>query len=100
MVDNPLVGAWKLVASLDPLGGTTEEKGRAARTYIAYCGIYELFEDRVLPHVVEQAFFPNRVGMALMRYYKLQGDRMDLTIPPVFIGGEEKVCAISRERVR
>ena len=100
MVDSPLVGAWKLVVSLDPLGGMMEEKGRAAITYIAYCGIYELFEDRVLPHVVEQAFFPNRVGMALMRYYKLQGDRMDLTIPPVFIGDEEKVCTISRERVR
>ena len=86
-------------ASPDPLGGTVEEKGRAADTYIAYCGTYELFEDRVVHHV-EQAFFPNRIGMAMVRYYKLEGDRIDLTTPPLLIGGEEKVCTISWERVR
>lgn len=140
MVDNPLLGAWKLVgyeckagdrtlasplglepvgyivytadghmsvqiaaahrppfASPDLLGGTAAEKEAAADSYIAYCGTYELFEDRVVHHI-EQSFFPNRVGTAQTRYYKLDGDRIELTTPPVLIYGAEQVCRISWQR--
>ena len=86
-------------ASEDLLGGTSEEKGAAADTYIAYCGTYELFSDRVVHHV-EQSFFPNRVGTAQTRYYRLEGDRIELTTPPILIDGEEQVCRISWERAR
>ena len=86
-------------ASEDLLGGTPEEKGAAADTYIAYCGTYELFDDRVVHHV-EQSFFPNRVGTAQTRYYKLEGGRIELTTPPILIDGEEQVCRISWERAR
>ena len=86
-------------ASEDLLGGTSEEKGAAADTYIAYCGTYELFDDHVVHHV-EQSFFPNRVGTAQTRYYRLEGDRIELTTPPILIDGEEQVCRISWERAR
>lgn len=85
--------------SEDLHGGTPQEKGAAVDTYIAYCGRYELFDDRVVHHV-EQSLFPNRVGTAQTRYYQLQGDRVELTTPPILIDGEQQVCRISWQRAQ
>jgi hypothetical protein len=84
-------------ASGDLHGGTAEEMIAAADSYIAYCGTYELFDDRVVHHV-EHSFFPNRVGTAQTRYYELDGDRIALVTPPILIDGEEQVCRIVWER--
>ena len=84
-------------ASEDLKGGTVEEKTAAAETYIAYCGKYELHEDRVVHHI-ELAVFPNRVGTSQVRYYELSGDRIDLTTPPILINGRPQTCKLVWER--
>ena len=86
-------------AAEDLLGGTSAEKEAAADSYIAYCGTYTLFADRVVHHV-EQSFFPNRAGTAQTRYYTLEGNRLELTTPPILIDGDEQVCRISWERTQ
>ena len=86
-------------ATGDLLGGTSAEKETAADSYIAYCGTYTLFADRVVHHV-EQSFFPNRTGTAQTRYYTLEGNRLELTTPPILIDGAEQVCRISWERTQ
>ena len=140
MVENPLVGAWRLVsyqyntedgdivfpfgpdpvgyimytadghmsvqmavpdrpgyASEDRKGGTDAEKIAAADTYIAYCGMYELHDDRVIHHV-ELSFFQNRVGTSQTRYYQLSGDRIELKTPPMLIDGAPRTLCIVWER--
>ncbi len=46
----------------DLLGGSAEEKARAAETYVSYCGRYDVKGDRVVHHV-ELSLFPNWVGV-------------------------------------
>ena len=81
----------------DLKGGTVEENAAAAETYIAYCGKYELHEDRVVHHI-KLALFPNRIGTSQVRYYELSGGRIDLTTPPIMINGRLQTCKIVWER--
>ena len=74
-------------ASGDLRGGSVEENLAAAETYISYCGRYELNRDEVVHHV-EVAFFPNRVGTSQVRNFKISGDTLSLSTPPMLI--EEK----------
>ena len=85
-------------ASNDLKGGTAEEKIAAAETYIAYCGKYELHEDRVIHHI-ELALFPSRVGTSQVRYYELSGNRINLKTPPILINGRPQACEIVWDRV-
>lgn len=84
--------------SNDLMGGTDEEKIAEAETYISYCGEYELYDDRVI-HQVEMALFHNRVGTSQIRYYKIVGDRITLTTPPIAIHGTPQVCTIIWDKV-
>lgn len=70
----------------DMLSGTNDEKIEAAETYVSYCGRYDYQGDRVV-HMVETAFFPNRVGTEQVRYIELHGDTLTLCTPPMVLGG-------------
>lgn len=70
----------------DMLSGTNDEKIEAAETYVSYCGRYDYQGDRVV-HMVEAAFFPNRVGTEQVRYVELDGDTLTLRTPPMVLGG-------------
>ncbi len=77
-------------ATLDLLGGSTEEKLAAAEGYFSYCGRYEVQGAAVLHHI-EVAFYPNRVGSSQRRFFELNGDRLLLKTPPMLIEGREQV---------
>lgn len=70
----------------DMLSGTNDEKIEAAETYVSYCGRYDYQGDRVV-HMVETAFFPNRVGTEQIRYVELDRDTLTLRTPPMVLGG-------------
>ena len=76
----------ELFQTRDLLGGTAEERARAAAGFVAYCGRYELQGRRVLHHI-EVSLFPNWVGTALERFVEVDGDILTLSSSPQEIGG-------------
>ena len=87
----------KFVAG-DVLGGTTEEKVKAAETYIAYSGRYEIQEDKLVVHP-EVAFFPNWVGVDQIRIVELNGDELGLSTPPMLMAGQQQTAHLVWKRV-
>jgi Lipocalin-like domain len=83
----------------DALGGTTEERGRAFATFLAYCGRYEVHTDRVVHHV-EVSLFPNWTGQDQIRFYRLEGDLLILTSPPLVLKGVEQTLHLVLKKSR
>jgi hypothetical protein len=83
----------------DLMGGTTEEKARAAETYIAYTGTYELRDSLLVVHP-EAAFFPNWIGMDQVRIMALNGDVLDLSTPPMLLDGCQRTAHLVWRRIR
>lgn len=71
-----------LFGGSDILRRTTEEAAAATRTYLSYSGRYEVLPDRVRHHV-EVALFPNWSGSVQERFYRLDGDRLELSTAPI-----------------
>jgi hypothetical protein len=70
----------KKFASEDIAQATTEEKAAAFGSYAAYYGAYTINEAAgTITHHVEGSLNPNEVGRALVRYFKLSGNRITLT---------------------
>ena len=69
------------------MSGTPEEWTAAARSYVTYCGRYDVTADAVSHHV-ELSLFPNWVGRDQLRFVELDGDQLTLTTPPVQAGGQ------------
>lgn len=85
-------------AAGDLLGGTIEEKARAAETYIAYCSRYEIQGNKVIHHV-ETSLFPNWVGVDQERFFELQGNQLSLSTPPILLAGKLQTGHLIWERV-
>ena len=85
-------------SSEDLTGGTSAEKLQAARTYISYCGRYQLLGDRVI-HKIEAALFPNRVGTEQVRYTEFEGEILTLSTDPMLMAGKMRSGKIVWERV-
>ena len=62
----------------DIAGGTIEEKVAAAETYLAYCGQYEILDNKVIHHV-KASLFPNEVGTDLERLFEFKDSILLLT---------------------
>ena len=75
------------LSTMDFTKVTTEEIAAAADSYDAYCGKYEVTEDKVT-NLVEVGFVPNRVGEKEERFYKFEGDKLILSTPPMTYGGK------------
>ena len=58
-----------------------EEKIRLFDSMLAYCGTYELFDDRVV-HRVDGSWNQIWTGTDQIRYFKFEGDRLQLWGPP------------------
>ena len=68
--------------------------------YIAYYGTYTIDRSRgVVTHHVEGGLFPNWVGGIQVRQFRLEGDRLTLTPPPIRFGGEETTTVLVWERL-
>ena len=85
-------------AAGDLLGGSTEEKVRAADSYVSYCGRYEFWGDTVVHHV-ELSLFPNWVGVEQERLVELRGNRLTLSTRPILLGGNQHTAHLVWERV-
>ena len=82
----------------DIFAGTPEEWTTAGRSFVAYCGPYDVTGDTVVHHV-EMSLFPNWIGHDQVRFIELDGDRLTLTTAPILAGGQT-VHSLVWERVR
>ena len=83
----------------DLLGGSVEERARAAGTYVSYCGTYEFRGDTVL-HRVELSLFPDWIGVEQERLVGFVGDRLVLSTRPILLGGAQRTAHLTWERAR
>lgn len=82
----------------DLLGGSTEEKARAAETYVSYCGRYE-FQGDTVTHHVELSLFPNWVGVEQERLVELRGNLLTLSTRPMLLRGIQQTAHLIWERI-
>jgi hypothetical protein len=80
------------IDTMDPLGGSEPERATAYATSLAYCGRYEVEDDRVV-HEVELCSFPNWAGQQQVRLVELDGDELVLRTAPV----QTRIGVISSE---
>jgi Lipocalin-like domain len=82
----------------DLLGGTLEEKARAADGFVAYAGRYTFHGDHVVHHV-ELSLFPNWVGTDQRRSVELSTQVLILSAGPMLMAGREQVPRLTWRRV-
>lgn len=75
--------------------GTTPEKTDAMDSYSSYAGRYEVREQEgKVIHFVELSLFPNWIGTAQERFFKLEGDRLELSAALPLKDGIEQTVAL------
>ena len=85
-------------AAGDVGGGSTEEMAMAAQTYLAYCGKYEIRDNKVIHHI-EASLFPNWVGVDQERFFEITDDRLELRTPPLLLYGKQQVSYLIWKRI-
>jgi hypothetical protein len=89
-----------LFASGDMMNGTPEELEAAFEGFDAYCGTYNLDEENsTVIHHVQGAKFPNWVGTDQVRFYRLSGDTLRITAPPILAHGVEWIFEVALVRL-
>src|SRR5262245_33600708 len=84
-------------SSEDIFEGTAEEKAQMMRTFLAYCGRFEVRGDTVVHHI-EVGSFPNWVGRGHVRSARFEGsDRLVLSLP-MPIGGVDQAAYFTWQR--
>ena len=79
----------------DSTGGTAEEIKEAYEGLLAYCGTYEIAEDKgTVTHYIEGAKFPNWEGTEQLRFFKLSGNQLTLNTPPILAWGKEWIFSL------
>jgi len=81
---------------------TPDERRDAFESYYAYYGRFEVDDkEGSVTHHIQGSLRPYEVGTDLKRYFKLSGDRLDLSTPPQQLEtGEPRVYRVSWKRVR
>ncbi|MEL7001265.1 MAG: lipocalin-like domain-containing protein [Bacteroidota bacterium] len=69
--------------------GTAEETERGFKSYVAYYGKYYQEEPDMITHKVEGSLFPNWEGNIQKRYFKLSGNNLTLSTPPLASGNKK-----------
>ncbi len=83
----------------DLLGGTIEEKARAAEGFVAYAGRYTADGDQVVHHV-ELSLFPDWVGTDQHRFAELSEHTLTLSARPLLLAGKQQVPLLVWQRIR
>lgn len=87
-------GRSKFVSS-DPTGGTAEEIKEAFEGLLAYCGTYEIDEDKkTVTHYIEGEKFPNWESTEQIRFFQLSGNQLTLNTPPILVWGKEWIFSL------
>ena len=80
----------------DVMEGIPEELEAAFEGFDAYCGTYTLDEkNSTVIHHVQGAKFPNWVGTDQVRYFRLSGDTLRITAPPILAQGVEWIFEVA-----
>lgn len=80
--------------------GRSDEALAAFDGYLAYAG-YEMDERAgTVLHRVECSLLPNWIGLTMMRYAVLEGDRLTLSTAALSVGGERFIARLVWERIR
>ena len=90
------------LASGDQMNGTAPEIKAAFEGMVSYYGTYETdLENGFVVHQVIGSVFPNWEGQSNKRFFKIEGDRLELTTQPMPWGDKgEVVGALIWERIR
>jgi hypothetical protein len=80
-------GGRKLLSASPSNPPTPEQIAEAFSTFIAYAGRYTLKTTEVVHHV-DISFMQDWVGTDQTRGIKIEGDRLELSTPPVSMGGK------------
>ena len=92
-------GQRERFASSDRAAARTGEWATAAKTYLNYCGRYEVIgPQRVVCHV-EASLFPNWTETRQERHFQIDGDRLQTSTPPLAYGGKLQTSYLSWQRV-
>jgi hypothetical protein len=83
----------------DHVAAPADERAEAFASMIAYAGRYSLAGDKVIHHV-EASWRQDQVGSDLVRFAKVQGDRLTLRTPPMIVGGVRVVSELVWERMK
>ena len=75
-----------------------ENVAAAARTFIAYCGTYDLRDGEVSHHVAV-SLIPNWIGQTLTRRVALDGDALTLSTPEMLVDGRTQTATLTWRRV-
>lgn len=77
--------------SNDPFGGTPDEIKAAFEGFVAYCGTYEVNEEKeTVTHHIEGSWLPNWVGADQVRFFERSGDQLLLKSPPILVDDEQR----------
>lgn len=85
-------------AANDPMGGTPEECAAALRSVIAYAGSWSWHDGEVVHHVTD-ATCPNWVGSAQRRRVRIDGDRLELSVAGIVVGGRPVTAFVEWQRI-
>jgi hypothetical protein len=85
-------------SSEDLFEGSTEEKAEMMRTFLAYCGRFEVCGDSVIHHI-EVGSFPNWVGKGHVRSARFEGPDCLVLSLPMPIGGVAQTAYFTWRRV-
>ena len=88
-------------ASRDWFKATPEEYQRAASTYFAYAGAFQVEgEKKIVTHFVLVSLFPNWIGQKQQRVARIEGDLLHLsTASPIQSGGQSANAYLEWRRV-
>ena len=81
--------------SEDQMKATPAEAESCFKGCISYFGSYTFDPMRgIVLHHVEGSLFPNWEGLSLKRFYRLSGDRLELSTPPTVWGGGGMIVGV------
>jgi len=87
-------------ASEDKSLGDPEEMRSALSGYEAYFGRYRIDEKgQTVLHTLEGALFPNWVGGTQTRFFRLEGNRLELRTPEMPYSGTKLTAVLVWERL-
>ncbi|MCP4345458.1 MAG: lipocalin-like domain-containing protein [Desulfobacterales bacterium] len=86
--------------SPDPFKGTPAEMKEAFSGFVGYYGTYEIDDVKsTVKHHVEGSLFPNWEGQVQERFFKLNGNLLTLSTPPMPYENESAVAVLIWEKI-
>ncbi len=73
------------------------EGAEATRTYLSYCGRYEVQSDRLVHHI-KMSLYPNWTGTSQVRFYRIDGETLELSSAPLPSAGSAPYALLIWER--